>query len=172
MRGTRRAGQQQRAGQHGEKTPRPDAVIEAVSSGKHRFIRVNFAGGDMVGHTGAFPAARMAIESLDIALARILPVVAAAKGCLVVTADHGNADDMVERAKDGTPLVDERGRPHWRTSHSLNPVPAYVYDASGASKVRLAQVEKPGIANLAATCITLLGYEPPADYTPSIVEVG
>ena len=108
-----------------------DELIEAVRSGAYRFIRVNFAGGDMVGHTGSFAAARIAVEALDIALARVLPVVEAAGGCIMVTADHGNADDMVERNKDGSPRTDDQGRPQWRTSHSLNPVPVLIKDFGG-----------------------------------------
>ena len=68
--------------------------------------------------------------------------------------------------------LDEQGRSKPKTAHSLNPVPAIVYDPSGAANARLADVPGAGIANLAATCITLLGFEPPEDYAASLVEVG
>jgi 2,3-bisphosphoglycerate-independent phosphoglycerate mutase len=74
--------------------------------------------------------------------------------------------------KTGKLKLDDEGKFLPKTAHSLNPVPAIVYDPSGVSSPRLSGAEDPGIANLAATCITLLGYEPPAGYTPSLVEVG
>ena len=92
---------------------------------------------------------------------------------MVCSADHGNSDDMCELdKKTGELKLDAEGKCKPKTAHSLNPVPEIVYDPSGASNARKADVPDAGIANLAATCITLLGYEPPPDYTPSIVEVG
>ena len=147
-----------------------DAIIEAIDSGTHRFIRANFAGGDMVGHTGAFEAAVIAIESLDLALARILPAVERAGGCLVVTADHGNADDMVERDKEGQAQLDDEGVPRWRTSHSLNPVPLLIRDFSGRLPELRGDLNQAGLANVAATLIELLGFDAPGDYEPSLLE--
>ena len=92
---------------------------------------------------------------------------------MVCSADHGNSDDMCELdKKTGELKLDDTGKCKPKTAHSLNPVPAIVYDPSGVSNARKADVPEAGIANLAATCITLLGYEPPDDYTPSLVEVG
>lgn len=147
-----------------------DAVIEAIREGRHRFIRTNFAGGDMVGHTGVFDAAVLAVESVDLALARILPELEAAGGCLVVTADHGNADDMVERDKSGEPLFDKAGRPRWRTSHSLNPVPVYIKDFSSRAPILRTDLNQAGLSNIAATLIELLGYGTPSDYEPSLLK--
>jgi len=147
-----------------------DEVIKAVEAGEFRFIRVNFAGGDMVGHTGSFAATKIAIESLDLALARILPVVEKANGCLVVTADHGNADEMVERDKSGVPMRDERGMPKWRTSHSLNPVPIVIKDYSGREFALRQGQNQAGLANVAATLLELLGYSAPTEYEPSLLE--
>ncbi|MDF7800660.1 2,3-bisphosphoglycerate-independent phosphoglycerate mutase [Pontiellaceae bacterium B1224] len=150
-----------------------EEVLKAIDSGEYKFIRLNYPNGDMVGHTGDFEAVKVSVQAVDEGLGRILEALKAKKGILVCSADHGNSDDMCELdKKTGAVKHDASGKTFPKTSHSLNPVPAYVYDASGASKVRKADVEKPGIANLAATCITLLGYEPPADYTPSIVAVG
>ena len=67
---------------------------------------------------------------------------------------------------------DDTGRPKPKTAHSLNPVPVYIYDTDGNANIRLSNPKDPGISNLAATCLTLLGFEPPKDYTPSIIAVG
>jgi len=147
-----------------------DAVIDAIERGEHRFIRANFAGGDMVGHTGAFEASVIAVESLDLALARIVPVVEHAGGCLVVTADHGNADDMVERGKDGVAEVDEDGAPRWRTAHSLNPVPLLICDFAKRSPRLRGDLNQAGLANVAATLVELLGFAAPEEYEPSLLE--
>ena len=159
-----------------------DKVVEALARKRNRFrfLRVNLANGDMVGHTGVVPAVRIAVESVDLCLGRIMKAVAEARGILVATADHGNADDMYEHdRKTGAVVRDPAtGEPRRRTAHSLNPVPAYIYDPSGAARVRLAEAAggpeggRLGISSLAATCLKLLGYQPPEDYTPSLVEVG
>ena len=96
-----------------------------------------------------------------------------AKGILVVSADHGNSDDMYEcDYKTGETIYDEKtGEPKPRTAHSLNPVFAYVYEPTGSIKMELSAFKDPGISSLAATCLTLLGFEPPEDYTPSIVKI-
>jgi 2,3-bisphosphoglycerate-independent phosphoglycerate mutase len=150
-----------------------DAVVEAIESGEYKFIRLNYPNGDMVGHTGVFEAVKLAIEAVDEGLGRIMEAVSKANGIMVCSADHGNSDDMCELdKKTGQLKLDDEGKAKPKTAHSLNPVPAIVYDPSGVSKARKADAPGAGIANLAATCITLLGYEPPADYTPSIVDVG
>lgn len=146
-----------------------DAVVRAVGEGRRRFIRANFAGGDMVGHTGDLQATVIALEAIDLAIGRILPAVAAAQGCLVVTADHGNSEDMVERDKSGAPLRQD-GRPVFRTAHSINPVPFVIRDFSGRG-YSLAPPPDAGLANLAATLLELLGYRPPEEFAPSLLRV-
>ena len=147
-----------------------DAVIEAVRSGKYQFIRTNLAGGDMVGHTGNLRAAEIAVASVDLAVGRIRRAVEAVDGTLIVTADHGNADEMVERAKDGEPSLDDAGAPRWRTSHSLNPVPCLISPAQpGAWRLRDG-LNHAGLANMAATIVEMLGYEVPAEYESSLVQ--
>lgn len=148
-----------------------DAAIEAVRSGKFGFIRMNFAGGDMVGHTADIPATRIAVESVDLAIGRIADAVAAASGCLLVTADHGNADDKVERNSDGTPLTSDDGEPQLRTAHSLNPVMFAVHDDAGLPIRLRDDLPAAGLANVAATILQLLGLEIPADYAPSLLDV-
>ena len=139
-----------------------DKVVAAVKSGSHKFIRLNLANGDMVGHTGDEAAIRVAVETVDICLKRIESAVKKAGGLLVVTADHGNADCMWSVKKDvKSPMV----------AHTLNPVPFIVKDYSAANEFELTAVDGPGLANVAATLCTLLGFEPPADYEPSLLKL-
>jgi 2,3-bisphosphoglycerate-independent phosphoglycerate mutase len=148
-------------------------VVRAIQSGEYRFIRLNYPNGDMVGHTGVVDAVKVAVEAVDEGVGKIMQAVKETGGIMVCSADHGNSDDMCELdKKTGELKLDDEGRTKPKTAHSLNPVPAIVYDPSGVSGARKADVADAGIANLAATCITLLGYEPPADYTPSLVSVG
>lgn len=150
-----------------------DAVVQAIESGEYKFIRLNFPNGDMVGHTGVVSAVKLAVEAVDESLGRIMDALKKTHGILVCSADHGNADDMCELdKKTGALKLDDEGRIQSKTAHSLNPVPAIVYDPSESANVRLVDVPGAGIANLAATCITLLGFEPPEDYAPSLVQVG
>ncbi len=146
-----------------------DATIEAIRSNRHRFIRLNFANGDMVGHTGHLDATVVAVETVDLALSRLLPVVRAAKGTLIVTADHGNADDMFERSKSGEAKVKRDGSKKAKTSHTLAPVPFYLWRADGAQLGLREDVERAGLANIAATVLELLGFEPPEGYEPSLI---
>ncbi len=150
-----------------------DRVVEAILSGTYGFIRLNYANGDMVGHTGMTQAVEIAVEAVDLCLARLARAVKKARGILIVSADHGNADDMFEcNYKTGEIIYDEKtGKPRSRTAHSLNPVFAYVYEPTGKVKMGLSQHKNLGISSLAATCLTLLGFEPPQDYTPSIVDI-
>jgi 2,3-bisphosphoglycerate-independent phosphoglycerate mutase len=150
-----------------------DAVLKAIESGEYRFIRLNYPNGDMVGHTGVTDAVKTAVEAVDEGVGKIMEAVKKANGIMVCSADHGNSDDMCEVDKNtGELKLDDEGRFLPKTAHSLNPVPAIVYDPKNASGARLADVEKPGIANLAATCISLLGFQPPEDYTRSLVDLG
>jgi 2,3-bisphosphoglycerate-independent phosphoglycerate mutase len=97
--------------------------------------------------------------------------IVAKKGIMIVTADHGNADEMYEVDKEGNLKTDSDGNPKLKTSHTLNPVPCYIWDASGEASLKLASIGDAGISSLAATSMMLLGFEPPADYDPSLVEI-
>ena len=148
-------------------------VVAAIESGAYKFIRLNFPNGDMVGHTGVVSAVKLAVEAVDENLGKIMAALRKTNGILVCSADHGNADDMFELdKKTGALVLDKQGVPKSKTAHSLNPVPAFVFDPSGAAQARLVAVPQAGIASLAATCITLLGFVPPADYAASLVAVG
>ena len=99
-----------------------DRLIAELRTGKHRFARVNYANGDMVGHTGAFDATVLAVETVDLQLARLAQAVEELQGILVVTADHGNADEMFQRDKHGQgPARQSTGQPVVKTSHTLEP---------------------------------------------------
>jgi 2,3-bisphosphoglycerate-independent phosphoglycerate mutase len=149
------------------------AVVKAIEGGEYQFIRLNFPNGDMVGHTGRVDAVKLAVEAVDEGVGKIMAALKQTNGIMVCSADHGNADDMCELdKKTGTLVLDEQGNYKPKTAHSLNPVPGIVYDPSGLANARLADVPNAGIANLAATCITLLGFEPPEDYAASLVAVG
>ncbi|MGA8052573.1 MAG: 2,3-bisphosphoglycerate-independent phosphoglycerate mutase [Burkholderiales bacterium] len=147
-----------------------DTLIEAVQSGKHRYLRVNYANGDMVGHTGNFEAAVTAMQALDLQLARLIPVILEAKGTVMITADHGNADEMYELDNKGNVKRDAQGRTKAKTSHTLNPVPFVLVSSEANPRYRLRQdLAAPGLSNLASTVLNLLGFEAPADYDPSLI---
>ncbi len=147
-----------------------DRVIAEVESGKWDFIKLNFPNGDMVGHTGVFEAVVCSMEAMDLQIGRIWDAVKKAGGVMVVTADHGNADDMYEHGKDGSVKTKQDGEPKSKTSHSLNPVPCIVCDAAYNGEYSKELNSGLGISSIAATCISLLGFVPPADYDSSVVK--
>jgi 2,3-bisphosphoglycerate-independent phosphoglycerate mutase len=123
-----------------------DAFRERWSADAYRFGIINFANPDMVGHTGDIPAAVTAIETVDGCLGEVIATVHESGGACIVTADHGNADNMLE--PDGSP----------NTAHSTNPVP-FVVTVDGVS------VENGRLADVAPTALKLLGIEQPAAMT-------
>lgn len=153
--------------------PITDEAVKAIESGEFEFVRINYPNGDMVGHTGVMSAVVESVEAVDDGVGRLMEALKRVNGVLVCSADHGNSDDMVQLEKKTHALMrDEAGNLLMKTSHSLNPVPVYVYDPAGTANVRTAALEGAGISSLAATSITMLGFEPPEGYTPSLVEVG
>jgi 2,3-bisphosphoglycerate-independent phosphoglycerate mutase len=127
-----------------------DAFVSAWTDHAPTFAVINFANADMVGHTGSIPAAVTAVETVDACLGRVIEAVRGTGGALIVTADHGNADEMLE--EDGSP----------DTAHSLNPVPLVVVGPPGLP----AELDGEGIlADVAPTALALLGIEPPAEMT-------
>jgi 2,3-bisphosphoglycerate-independent phosphoglycerate mutase len=147
-----------------------DAAVAAIRSEDFDVLRMNFAGGDMVGHTADVAATRIAVEAVDLAIGRIAMAVDDAHGCLIVTADHGNADDMVERLSDGTARLDDAGAPIGRTAHSLNPVPFYICDFTSKLPLLRADLTDAGLSNVAGTLLQLLGIEVPSEYAPGLLE--
>ncbi len=150
-----------------------DRLIECLNSGKYKYLRVNFPNGDMVGHTGSLAATRCSMEALDLQLGRILPVVDALGGVAIITADHGNADEMYEMdKKSGQPKADKNGNYKAKTSHTLNPVPCIIYDNTDAKNHYTVKAESSyGLSNVAATTVNLLGYEAPEMWDASIIDV-
>ena len=146
-----------------------DRLIAELRTGKHRFARVNYANGDMVGHTGSFDATVLAVEAVDLELARLAKVVTELQGILVVTADHGNADEMFQRDKRGKVLRESSGQPVIKTSHTLNPVPFLIHDPMRGDRYEIDPTRAGGIANVTATCIELLGFVPPDDLESSLL---
>ena len=148
-----------------------DEVIRAIQSGSYRYIRANFPNGDMVGHTGNYAATVVSMEALDLQLARILKAVDAAGGVAIITADHGNADEMYETDKKGNVKTNADGSPKAKTSHTLNPVPCIVYDNHYSDRYTLKENAGFGLANVAATTVNLLGYEAPSMWCESLIEM-
>ncbi len=148
-----------------------DALIDAIRSGNYQYLRVNYANGDMVGHTGNFEAAVTAMQGLDLQLARLIPVILEAGGVALITADHGNADEMYELDKKGNVTRNAEGRAKAKTSHTLNPVPFVLVSGEAEPAYKLREdLTAAGLSNIAATVLNLLGFEAPADYDPSLIE--
>jgi len=150
-----------------DKAPRMKAVeitdkaIELLKSGGFRFGRLNFANGDMVGHTAVREAVITAVETVDSSVQRLIDVVTELGGIVIVTADHGNSDEMY--------TIKENGRVS-KTAHTLNPVPFAIVDSAYKEEYRMAGLEKQGLSNVAATILNLLGFEKPGDYDPSLIK--
>ncbi len=139
-----------------------DKLIAAIVSGKYKNIRVNYANGDMVGHTGVPVSVRIAVETVDLMLRRLLPVLEKVQGVAVITADHGNADCM---------WTEKKGKRTAMVAHTKNPVPFIVKDFSKSNTFILQHVEGAGLANVAATVLNLLGFERPLDFEPSLLSL-
>ena len=150
-----------------------DKLIECLESGKYAYLRVNFPNGDMVGHTGNLAATRCSMEALDLQLKRIIDVVDKLHGVAVITADHGNADEMYEMdKKTKQPKPEKDGNFKSKTSHTLNPVPCIIYDNFYSENYTVkADNGQFGLANVAATMVNLLGYEAPEMWNESIIEI-
>ena len=149
-----------------------DAMIAALKTGQFKTLRCNFANGDMVGHTGNFRAATMAVEAVDLALARLLPAIQAAGGVALITADHGNADEMFELdKKTKQPALNADGSYKAKTAHTLNPVPLVLFDKVTGGRLGLQQTDTAGLSNIAATVANLLGYAKHPAWDDSVLTV-
>ena len=136
-----------------------DLLIEAIESGEYKFLRCNYPNGDMVGHTGNYEATLIGVEAVDLVLKRVMDACDKANAILIITADHGNADEMYEKKKK------PEDAPKPKTSHTLNPVPFIIYNAD----VEIAEGDF-GLSNVASTVAKLLGYEPDEHWNPSIIK--
>ncbi|PWA84484.1 phosphoglycerate mutase, 2,3-bisphosphoglycerate-independent [Artemisia annua] len=144
---------------------------DAILSGKFDQVRVNIPNGDMVGHTGDVEATVVACKAADEAVKMILDAVEQVGGIYVVTADHGNAEDMVKRNKKGEPILKD-GEVQILTSHTLQPVPIAIGGPGLSAGVRFRKdVPSGGLANVAATVMNLHGFVAPEDYETTLIEV-
>lgn len=148
-----------------------DTLLAALKTGKHRFLRVNYANGDMVGHTGNLDAAITAMSCMDLHLRRLLETVESLGGVGMVTADHGNCDEMFELDSEEQPLL-EHGKFKMKTSHTLNRVPFILFDPARQVSGDIIRYEEMGIGNVAATVAEILGFEVPATWLPSLLKTG
>ena len=124
-----------------------DKVVEAITSRKYDFIILNYANGDMVGHTGVLEAAVKAVETVDTCVGRFVEAIREVGGEVCITADHGNADQMVDP---------DTGAPF--TAHTTNPVPFIVVSD------RVSEIASDGaLCDIAPTMLTLAGMEIPAE---------
>ncbi len=149
-----------------------DKLIEMLESGEYKYLRCNFPNGDMVGHTGSMLATEISVEALDLQLARLLAVIDKLEGAAIITADHGNADEMyeIDKKTKGAKL-NQDGTPKAKTSHTLNPVPCIIYDNFTQDKYSVVTDASYGLSNVAATTVNLLGYEAPDMWDASIIKV-
>jgi 2,3-bisphosphoglycerate-independent phosphoglycerate mutase len=150
-----------------------EATVDRMRRESFDFGRINFANGDMVGHTGDYEATIIAVETVDLMLGRLISAAKFTNTILVVTADHGNADEMFD-AKEKDYLdwqnldLDKRPRP--KTAHTLNPVPFYIYDPTSTKPLPLASVDKASLGNLANTALKLMGLPNKENYLPSLIQ--
>jgi 2,3-bisphosphoglycerate-independent phosphoglycerate mutase len=139
-----------------------EKTVEMLKSGEYRFGRLNFANGDMVGHTGNMKAAIQGVETVDRCVGELIALIEQLKGIALVTADHGNLDEMYTIGKDGEKKA--------KTAHTLNPVPFVIFDPSYKGEYEMADLDTKGLSNVAATILNLLGYEKVDDYDPSLIK--
>ena len=138
-------------------------AVEFIRSGEYQYGLINFANADMVGHTGDFQAAVHAVETIDAALNSIVSVIDKMKGLLVITADHGNADQMLIQNSNGTMEIN--------TKHSLNPVPFMIFHPLYNGNYHLKPFGEDfnnNLSNVAATNFILLGQSVPDDLAPPL----
>ena len=134
-----------------------EKMVAAMASGKYQFLRCNYPNGDMVGHTGVMEAVVTAMECVDAGLKAILEAADKYGYTVLITADHGNADQMTETKK---------GKTSVRTAHSLNPVPFIIYDRDHDWTILEGRY---GLANVAPTVVKMMGLTAPACWEASMV---
>ena len=134
-----------------------EKMVDAMASGKFKFLRCNFPNGDMVGHTGVMDAVVYAMECVDNGLKAILEAADKYGYTVLITADHGNADQMTETKK---------GKTSVRTAHSLNPVPFIIYDKDNEWTIKDGAY---GLANVAPTVVKMMGLTAPECWEDSMI---
>jgi len=133
-----------------------EELIKAIVSGEYKFIRVNFANCDMVGHTGSLSASMIAAETVDESVNEVVDIVETLNGISIITADHGNLEEMEGK---------------FETAHTLNPVMFAIIDSNYNNEYIINEnMKSPGLGNIAATILNLLGYEKPENYLDSLIK--
>lgn len=136
-----------------------DKTLEVLDSKIFKFVRVNFANPDMVGHTGLIEPTIIAVKTVDDCVAKLVEKVSALNGITIITADHGNAEEMLQ--KDG--IVP-------KTSHTINPVGFWIVDPKWKEEYKLnLEMKDAGLTNVASTILNLLGYNAPKIYRTSLI---
>jgi 2,3-bisphosphoglycerate-independent phosphoglycerate mutase len=147
------------------------ATIQRMQSGSFDFGRINFANGDMVGHTGDLEASVIAVQTLDWVLRKLVNAANQTHTILLVTADHGNCDEMFEGKQEGWEQWESlQAHLSPKTAHTLSPVPFYLYDPDGSSAYHLRQGGPFTLANVANTALELMGFAQRDLYQPSMIE--
>lgn len=150
-----------------------DQAVQLMAQQNNRFIRINYPNGDMIAHTGDIAATIKGVEAVDAGLARLMQMADNTGSIVVVSDDHGNADDMAERSKDGAPKIKD-GQVVMMKSHTINPAPFMIY-APGLAGNHISlrsDVEGPSLTNVAPTLLNLLGFETPGHMDPSLIKIG
>lgn len=148
-----------------------DRLCDLITENKYPFMRVNFPNGDMVGHTGILESTIIGVESVDIALKRLLAAIDSVGGMAIITADHGNAEEMYELNKKGEIQKDKTGKIKAKTSHTLNEVPCIFYDNTANKDAYEVVSGSYGLSNLAGTLCDLLGVEALSCWNESMIKV-
>lgn len=150
-----------------------DATICLLQSGMYQTGRINFPNPDMVGHTGDFAATVLAVEHVDRQLQRIYHALQKIGGTLLVTADHGNCEEMLELDLPSNFMLENPSGLRIKTSHTTNRVPLFLQCCQNAEKWKLQAIkdDKAGLSNIASTILRLLRIAPPKNYHPSLVEL-
>ena len=138
-----------------------EATIAQMEKKSFDFARINFANGDMVGHTGNLEASVIAVATIDLCLKRILECAKKTNASIIITADHGNCEEM---------LTKKNGLSEIKTSHTLSSVPFYFFDPTRNTKNFKALAKDPSLANIANTVLHLMGLETRSLYLDSILE--
>ncbi len=147
-----------------------DATVQRMLADRFDVGRINFANGDMVGHTGNLEAAVLAVQTIDLMLRTLIDVANKSNTILLVTADHGNCDEMFEGKQDGWEHWESiQARLSPKTSHTLSPVPLNLYDPTGGSPYHICHDATFTLTNIANTILTLVGLAPCDLYEPSII---
>jgi 2,3-bisphosphoglycerate-independent phosphoglycerate mutase len=133
-----------------------EELLKILNQGKYKFIRVNWANGDMVGHTGNIDSAVVAAETVDQCVKETVHKVMELEGIAIVTADHGNLEEM------------DQGH---ETAHSLNPIMFAIIDSQYKGEYKInEEIDEPGLGNVAATVLNLLGYQKPETFMESLIK--